>query len=368
LKSKNGSVSVHQLLVIFSVSVLTPIVRYFPAAGAETAKRAAWVSTLLSSVVLAVIVAILYGIFGKNSSDDAKPSNIPEFFEISLGKTLAKVILVVYVLYFTIVFAAHTRYFSQRIVTSIFPKSDMRFFIAIMSALVFMALRCRIETFARFAEIMFIAMALLLLSFFVVLIPTINIENVYPVTYKDIVPAIEGIPKTVKTYGLLFMVFFIGQHTSGKNTIAKKGKRTVVCLALTATFMTFISLGNLGYKLVQKTPIPLFSALKQISFSEMFYGIESILISAWVVADFILMSSVAFAIAYTLKSLIGAREIKYLAAPIALFGFIGSSYASSSKYSLEAFAGSVFIQIVTFILYIALPAVALGIGKLRKVI
>ena len=96
---------------------------------------------------------------------------MPAFFELTLGKVLAKLLLCLYFLWIFLLFFLYIRYYAERLLSSIFPDTDLRFFVIVMMLLVFMAARGRLSVIARFSELSILIMtAIIAVLFFISLL------------------------------------------------------------------------------------------------------------------------------------------------------------------------------------------------------
>lgn len=112
-------------------------------------------------------------------------------------------------------------------------------------------------------------------------------------------------------------------------------------------------------------PIPFFSAVKNISVMQTLNRLESVLLSFWVICDFIVASAFAFFIIYILKNLFKIGETRYLSTPAALLGYGGSQYLAASRFELARFSLTLGLS-VNIILCFAVPVLVFTIGKIRR--
>jgi len=253
-------------------------------------------------------------------------------------------------------------------VSTIFTTTDIRFFTAIMMALVFAAVRGRIEAIGRFSEILFLITLLLLVCFLALLIPTFHINWVTPVTYKDIIPSIKGSLSTITVYSILSYYFFIGDSVSGKMEMMKKSKKVFVVLTIIPFLIIAMTIGNLGPGLTARSSTPFFGSMKIVSFMQPFDRLEAVILSAWVAADFALIAGLAIALSHMAKKLFNARESKYNAAPIALIGFIGGTFITSSRNLLDMISRSEKSEFISVFVALGFPLIALVTGMIRKLL
>ncbi|MPM36183.1 hypothetical protein SDC9_82778 [bioreactor metagenome] len=157
----------------------------------------------------------------------------------------------------------------------------------------------------------------------------------------------------------------MGDQIKDKNQIKKQSKHHILYLLVMCLLMMFFVIGSLGYTVAQRMPLPFFSATKMISFIETLDRLEPILLTTWVISDFIIITMFAFISMHIIKSLFAVSETKYFSSPLILLGYFGSQYLTSSRFETELFSNSVVLHLNIVFCFI-IPAVILAIGKLRK--
>jgi hypothetical protein len=112
-------------------------------------------------------------------------------------------------------------------------------------------------------------------------------------------------------------------------------------------------------------PIPFFSAIKAITVMETLNRFESVLLSMWVVSDFIVITVFALIIMRILERLFDAADVRQLSSPVALLGYSGSQYFTENRAELSAFSGKIGLA-GNLIFCFLIPLAVFVIGKLRK--
>ncbi len=355
-----NKITIRQLLILFIMSTLSPSIRLFPTLGSKLGERAGWVSPIISSVAMFIIFAVLQSIFQNNSI-----ANLSDFFDLSLGKIAGKVLLVIYFVYIIVLYMLYVRYYADRLLGTIFPNVDIRSLVIPMLLLVFMAARGKIETLARFSEFSLILFMLIFLVFYIFIIPNFQISNIYPLTTYDILPALTATYPILGIWGYITFLFFVGDDVFNKIDIKKYRNQVIIFLVILITLLMILVVGSLGYKTVMRMPIPFFSVSKLISALESLNNFGVVLLSVWLISDFIIISVFAIIISNILKKLFAASETKYSAAPVVLLGYVGSMYISTNRLELIKLSNNVLLA-GNIILCFAVPMLILVIGKLRK--
>lgn len=359
LTDKN-KITIRQTYIIFIIITLSPAIRLFPSFGAQLGEKSAWTAPIISVIPLFIILCVLNAFF-KNSNN----KNLSDAFISAIGKIPGKVVLGFYLIWGVFLYFLYIRYFATRLLMSTYPNVDIRFFILVMLLIVYIAIRGKIETFARFSEIFFLLITLVFIIFFIFLCPSLKVSNLLPLTHYDIGLAIKSTYPVIGVWCYVTLLFFLGEHMKNKQEIKKLRKQCLFFLSLMTTLMMIFVLGSLGYEMTQRMPLPFFNVTKLISVLEMFNRFESILLAIWVAADYILIVVFALIIMHIGKSLFDLSEAKYFSTPVIFLGYVGSLYIASSHIELEQFSNEIGLS-ANILFFLILPSIILFIGKVRK--
>ncbi|MDR1064858.1 MAG: spore germination protein [Oscillospiraceae bacterium] len=361
----NGKISMRQTMIMYIVACLSPATRVFPIMGSKYGRHAGWVAVLVGAAALAALSYVFASFFKKGESG---PRCLSDVFERVFGKLGGKTVIAAYFLWAALLYTFYIRYYAERMLATIFITADMRFFLLTMMALVFVAVRGRLEVFARFSEISVLLFTVIMLALAICLMPTFEIQNVWPVTYLDAVPILKATFTMLGTFGYLTFFFFLGEQISNKRDAGRLGRKGALYLGLMLTLVTVICIGTLSYRVAANMPTPFFSTTKLITIMQPLDRLEALLLSEWVISDFIIITAFAFILMNIGKKLFNLKHARYLATPVAFFGFVGGILIASSRFELEAFSDSTLAVAINTAMSFGAPVLTLIIGKLRRVI
>ena len=351
-------ITLRQASMMFILTTLSPAIRLFPVVCARYGGTAGWLAPIVGAAGLVAVLAVLHGLF-KNG----QVTNLSEAFNAALGRKIGKALLVVYLLWTLALFSLYVRYYAERLVSSLFTNVNLDFFVIAMLILVFFAARTKLTALARFSEISILIFCVVFAVFFAVLVPTLRLGNVLPVTHHDAPGILRSSLPVVSIWGYITLFFFLDIKNAGD--IKKHGRNMVLILALTTALMVFLVVGSLGPDVAQRMSLPFFRASKLIDVMQPFDRFEAVLSSIWVFADFILITAFAFIIMNIIKRLFNLTQARFLSGPVVLFGYAGS-FLPVSAFELERFSNSPITHAVNITLCIAIPALALWVGKIRR--
>jgi spore germination protein KB len=356
----NGKITVRQVYLLFILSTLSPAIRLFPTSCSKDAKTAAWVAPIISVVGFIILYLTINELFKRKNIN-----NLSDVFRAVLGNAVGRILLSIYLIWCIVLYCLYIRYYAGRLMGSIFPDSEIKFFIVVMMAIVFMAARGKIETFMRFSEFSLMLFTIVLVLLSVILLPEVKLGNIYPVTFHDAVPAGKAGIDVFAVWAYLLLPFFFGDLIINKDQIKKYGKQAAAFLVIMTVILLITVVGSLSYSVASRMALPFFNAVKLITFIETFDRFESIVLAMWVAADFVLISFFAIVIINIIKNLFSIQETKYLATPVVLLGYVGGLYISAARFEREVFSTQ-FAKFANVVLFFAVPIIILAIGKMRK--
>ncbi|CDI49920.1 spore germination protein KB [Clostridium tetani 12124569] len=209
LTNKN-QISLRQALLLFLNILFSSSIRFIPSVTSAKANQAAWLTPLPSLVILILFILMLNNIYKKYSA-----SFIDIMYNIT-GKTISKILLALYIIWFQIPIALFLRYYVERILTSIFPNVSTELFLILLLLLVIYILPSGIVVIARMNEIIFVIILLSFLSIVFLSLSKIQISNLTPISPMDIIPILKGSVPVTSIWSYLIYIFFVGDEIKDK--------------------------------------------------------------------------------------------------------------------------------------------------------
>ncbi|MGB3988972.1 MAG: GerAB/ArcD/ProY family transporter, partial [Acetivibrionales bacterium] len=147
--SDDKKISIRQAIFLFVTASFTPTVRIVPAYAAQKAKQAAWLSPVVTAVLLILLVQLWQVIYRKY-----RDKSLMDIYCDIAGPAAGTVILIIYLLWMVLLSALYIRYFAMRLVGAIYPNTDISVFIISMLAVIVYTLGFGVTTLARFNEVL----------------------------------------------------------------------------------------------------------------------------------------------------------------------------------------------------------------------
>lgn len=355
-----GKISTRQAMIIFILASISPIIRILPTFCANIGKQASYFAPIITIIPFMLLIFVLYELF-KNS----KESSLESVFTNIVGKPITKIIMIFYMLWIFSLLGFYTRMFGERFVSSVSVDSPIEFFLISILALVFIVTRGELEHFARWTEVFILVLLLGILASFIFVLPEVEICNLYPVNTNDIIPLIGAVYPIISIWSYVTFMFFLGDKISDKKNIKKYGLQTAILLAIVNVIVIIMTIGVFGYELTKTFSLPFFSALKDIQLFGKIDGLESIFISLWIIADFVMISMLVYVLNKLIKEIFCIKSTKATITPIIFLTYLLSLKIAGSRFELDEFSNRIGFHL-NIIFGFVIPCVMFVIGKIRK--
>ncbi len=360
MKASKDKISVRQLLFVFTMIVSSPATRFLPKYAAAKAAQAGWVSPVLSIVPFILLILIIDSLLKKYEGQ-----SMSEVINTIMGKYLGKLVLVIYLAWMLLLSALYMRYYVERLTSSIYPNINNSVLIILTLIPIAYMLRSGFTVIARMNEILlpFIGAMLVILSIF--LLPRIRVDNILPISFNDIVPIVKASFSSTGILSYLFLLFFLSDKVVNMKSFKKFGYLTTYVNISSLMLIIFITNGVLGSSVAQRAPMPVLTAVKQVSILDTIENIEAVIVAIWIFADFTLISTFFVITLNLIKSIFKLTDTKPLINIFVVLMYFLSMGISSNKFELEEFSDALFIPLSMPLGY-GLPIILLILSKLKK--
>lgn len=359
LQSKN-TISLIQAMLICIVMEFTPFVRIAGGFVAQNAKQAGWVSVIVAIVPM-VTFFYIFSIFYKKYGN----ADFMDIIKDIMGGIIGRFIIVFYSVWLVLLLALYIRYFAERILSTLMPTVNISFIIITMLVVVALVLRSGITVIARMNEVIIVIVAVSLALIYIFGIYLVKPENLLPVYYTDIVPAIKGSMVIWAIFGYMIVLFFFSKQINDKEHILKYGMYKGIILVITNTLLVVYIIGSLGWTVAERLPFSTFTMVRQISVFGVIERIETFLIAVWVFSDFILISVFSYAILYIIKDFFKLDSYKPLIMPFLIWAYFLAFLIANNIFELGK-SSDVFFVPANIVFEFVIPILILIVGKVRR--
>lgn len=288
-----------------------------------------------------------------------------DIYEDITGKVTAKILAAVYMIWLIILAGVYVRYFSMRVVISIYPHVDINLFSLCLLFVIAYTMRHGLEAFARFGEVVYPLLAVIFILLVVMIIPYIRPEFLMPVTGRSIVPILEASTGIIGIIAYFSFVFIVGDCIDNTETIKKLGLQTSIFLFIVVTLLIVVTLGSFSHSVVQRTTLPFFVAVKQISLLNTLEKIESIVVAIWIFSDYVLISFFLLCMLQLLKYIFNLDETKPFISLLCVLIYVVSIYLLDDAFELQKLS-EILVTPGNIIFGLIIPCFVLFAGMIRK--
>lgn len=355
-----GKISLRQTLLLYLTLIFSPSIRFVPTYTAYIAKQASYLMPIAAFLSLIIMFLLLDKTIKKYGD---KP--ITDIINLVIGKTAGKALLIMYALWILLMTALLTRYYGERLVTSIFPDTNINLFIAVMLIIVLIALRSGIITLARMNEIINPIIGIVFFLLILFLLPQIRIRNLVPISYIDIMPVLKSSLGTISLWGYIFYFFLISDEISNKKKLMRLGLYSSLYITFYTIVLLVAVIGSLGTSVTEKSPLSFMSAVKLISVFDILEKIESLVVIVWVLADFVLITTLSHIILKLIKKIFDLKDEKPLINIFILLLYFLALFITVKKFDLERFSSTV-ANIGDIVFTLIIPPIILLMGLMKK--
>ncbi|NMA33431.1 MAG: GerAB/ArcD/ProY family transporter [Clostridiaceae bacterium] len=358
--SGNRKISIRQAAFLFLTVTFTPSLRLIAAYAAHKAKQAAWLAPTVSTAFLAILVLIWQAIYRKY-----RDSTLMEIYRDIAGSVPGTVILIVYLLWMVVLTALYIRYFAMRLVGAIYPNIDISIFLISMLIVVAYTLNSGLVTLARFNEILFPFLVLVFYLLIIMMIPNFRTDFLTPVSVRSILPVVRASVAPTGIVAYFSFIFVFGDRVNNKESIKKNGLKLALFLLVSQTAIIASIICTFSYRIAQRTQLPFLAAVKQISVFNIFEKVESIIVSIWVLSDFMIICFFIICVLSMLKSFFKLSDTKPLISIYVVFSYFLSMLLANNVFEMERLSEDIALP-VNIVLGFVIPTIMFVIGKIRK--
>jgi len=365
-----GKMSKRQFILLFMTVIASPLIRGFPFVLTETAKQAGWLVPLASSVILFGLMVLMNEIFKKNQG-----KNLIQLCCDILTRPVGIAVAIIYLGWIVILLGFYIRYFGEHIVANIMSESALEFIMLSMLILVGVMQSKSIIYYARLNELIFSCFVLVLVATGVILLFTrVEIDNLLPVSQRDIKPILKGGLQGIAILGHYMFIFFMFDDVKSTKKSLRLEMQSVSAVWILSTLVMVGAIGSIGYNAVLSFNDSYFTIAKNIDILGFLERLDAILLAMWVLADFTtitIFGHIATSIVRT--ALAGLYEGKgfarqaYTSYIILIAAYLTAVFGFKSKFELEMFARNAFV-VCNIVMSLALPVILFTVGKLRKLV
>lgn len=348
-----------EFLAVALVGVASPIIRIVISRTAASAGKASWLSPIFGAAAVVVIVFFVLDSCSENGTD------MLDALSAVFGNVPGRIIGGVYGVFVLVVVSMVVREYAERLVSTIFPGWNVWIFTGTLIFLCLFAALRSLHTLGLAAKIfgkIILAIGGVVLLFS---LKSVNINNALPVGGKDALSSAKGIMPTISAFSALIHMGFLMRQVQRR----ERGKTITalscigVCLIMAATI--FVTIGVFGAEYVAHSSISFFALAKGVKIFDVAQHIESIVVAAWVLSDFVLVAVEIMTIRNIFGRALGIKKEKYVGIIVAAALFAAATWGYKGTMQIEEKIAPI-LQPLNVVVNMTLAALIWGMRKLRQ--
>ncbi len=351
-----NKISSKQAVMLVMSTVFSPAVRLFSSYTSGKAVQDGWIAPLIVGMIMFAFSFVIFALLKNGKSFYAQ-------LNFSFGSAIGKIFTAIYFVWGTLLAALQTRYYSQRVVSSIYSEIDIGVFVIIMAAICIYALRDGITTLARMNEIILPIMISVGLILLILLTPDIDINALTPINNTQSI--VHVTLSMLASFGYITFTLFFADEITAKKEFERYTVYSIASGILLTLWLFVDVLGNLGHFVVEKLPYPFFAVVKQISVGEFLQHIEALIITLWILSDFIIIAFISSAMLKLLITCTHEHNCKELLFPYFALVITLVPMMGRTSFELEMLSEYIFIP-ANIILLFFIPLAMLICDKAKK--
>lgn len=297
---EGGKISSKQLMLLVITFIIATAILFLPAFPTKLAGQDAWLSVILAGAI-GLLVALTVTTLGLRFPHQT----LMEYSEEIIGTWPGKFIGLIYILFYLHLTSIVIREISLTVIMTLLPRTPLEVAIVVMTLVTAITVKYGLEVITRVNILcLFINVAAMLLVL-MMLFKEMHLEYLTPVLSKGIFPVIRGSITPAGWFGEVCSVAFLLPFVNLPNQARRATIIGLLWVTLGLTTVVIVTVSIFGPVMTPLLIFPTLQAVRLINVAEFFQRIESILLLAWLLVNFVKIS-----IFYYITALITAQWFK----------------------------------------------------------
>jgi spore germination protein KB len=350
---EKGKISAFQMGIMMYPTVLGTGFLALPTITAQYAKNDLWLTGIFASIlgfITVYVVTRLYELYPRQT--------VIQYSERILGKIPGKLIGFIFFLFALQTTGIIIREYAEFVTGNFLFKSPILLVISSMILLCAFAVRGGAEILARSAVI-FTPIFILPLFILLLLIPDLDVKNMFPLLSHGIIPVLKGAATPQAWVCEFFLMTFFLPCLADPEKGRKWGVISLCAVILSLIYVNLIVLFLLGPDTGNKS-YPILDAFRYISIGNFFENMEALLLAMWIVGNFIKIGVFYYATVLSFGQCLNLSDYRPVVFP---FGILIVAF---SLWDLPSFPG-----LASFLMHVEpfhIPAILLLIPLLLLIV
>lgn len=281
----SSKLSRRQLVALGFVCVLSSLIRRAPRAGVAIAGAGAVFSAVLAVLPLGLLLFLVLRLEKRL----CRGAGLEEALLASLGPVFGRAVLVIYGGWFVLLAGFTLRSGADRLITAVYPEAGNAVFCVFGLLACLPAVLGRIKPLGRAAMIFRIILLLALVPAIAFALPRVDLTGIWMPQTGSLREIMAASLTFVHPLAISAFLVFLAGETEGE-----PGKGGALGWSLCSSGLSFliclVCVGTLGAELCAKVHNPFFAVMREVSIFGSVEHVEALVVSAWVLCDFVLVS------------------------------------------------------------------------------
>ncbi|WP_168123890.1 endospore germination permease [Paenibacillus sp. HB172176] len=313
-KSQKVQISKRQFTILIILGTVGDSILVMPTVIAGFAKQNAWISSLV-----ALLAGLLAGLLFAAVANKLRRQHLIKAVQQRIGIWFGGIVGLLLLVEFYMCSLTLLSETSQFLNTQLMPETPVSSFIVIFLAVIVIAFRYGIETFARMSELLFPLFLLLFFAVIILLLPQIKMDNLLPIASDGFLPILHGsFPAFAAGFTEMIILLMLVPHVEGEEKLTK----SILIGFLTGGAVLFIivllCVLALGSNLMESKLYPTFVLGQKIMIGHFLERVEAIIAFLWLTTVFFKSLLIFYSMTKSIAHILRLKEDHFLTIPLCL--------------------------------------------------
>ncbi|GGJ60182.1 spore germination protein KB [Anoxybacillus voinovskiensis] len=331
---EKGKISALQLAMMMYPAIIATAILLVPAITAHHAKQDMWLSPIWAAFTGAITVWIairLHEYYPKQTAI--------EYSAQIAGKWFGNIIGFVFLFFYLHASGIIVREYGEFIIGNFFIRTPLLFIMGSMILVCAFAVRGGVEVVARLSEVAVPVVIVVIALFVIMLIPDMEIKNMFPIFEHGILPSLKGAIIPQSWFSECFLIAFLLPYVANQQDGKKYALFSVVAICLTLVMVNFTVLFVLG-NITARFVYPVMSAVRYISIADFLEHLEAFVMAIWVAGAFLKIAVFYYVLVLSTAQWLRLTDYRLIVFPIGFLILLFGNWAAPNVMELSHFLGT----------------------------
>ena len=358
---KVDRITERQLSVLAFLGLLSPMIRILPTAAVVFGGRAAWLSPVAAWAVGRLFLALIRVLRRGTPEGDGLAHTALR----GLGPVGGRAFCAFCALWLTFYAGFVVRSAAERLLETVYPNGNTLLFVLVMLGVSLITAAGLTKNLVRTAEVLTPILTVIIIAVLVSAVTDLDVHNLLPVTVRDTEEILFGALPIFDVLSAFVYFLFLRGYVTRPEDQRPRAFPWFTGLALFAFGLTFMTLGTLGDKLAISMENAFFMVVRNIKIFGVVERIEAVVVTVWIVTDFIFVATILMIVAEIWKTVFGTKKRQLFVPPSAVASTAVAFLIVRDAFALERWSDFLIPAANMAVAVVLIPAV-LAVAKVRR--